>query len=72
MKKILTYLGTEFDDFISDEFGVVSKICKSCATKHSIPISMLGDGEDLICGVKGCVNVAEYSIEFVSVKEVEK
>lgn len=62
------YYGVEFDDVIDDEYGVWSQLCKSCFEKYKdkFPTSSIDDVAGGICGVSGCMNEAEYYIDFAT------
>lgn len=55
-----------FDDFVKEEGGIWSQICSNCHDKHlknhtviEIPIN------NLVCGVKNCLNEADFYIDFI-------
>lgn len=62
----MEYLSVIFDDFVIEDEGNWSQICEKCFsiyfTNHEvteIPIA------NLICGVEGCQNEADYYLDFI-------
>lgn len=61
----MEYLNVFFDDFVVENEGKWSQICDRCLSEHfsnhrvsDIPIT------NLICGVKECLNEADYYLDF--------
>ncbi len=63
---VLGYKNIHFDDFEIDQYGIWSQICINCHKKNFIS-HKIDDypGSDVICGVKGCANEAEFYIDFI-------
>lgn len=62
-----TYKNVVFDDFVIERNGNAwSEICSECKTKHHLEKDKISDNAaaDIICGVQGCNNKAEYYIDF--------
>jgi len=60
---LLRAYGLDFEDFVKDEYGTWSYICKEHA--DWVPDSQLDAEEsDCLCGVVGCKNTTAYYVNF--------
>jgi hypothetical protein len=62
----MEYSSVIFDDFVIEDEANWSQICDKCFTKrfinHHVSIIPIAN---LICGVEGCQNEADYYLDFI-------
>lgn len=64
---IARYKNVVFDDFVIEENGNAwSEICPECKKKYHLENDRISNNasDEMICGVEGCNNFAEFYIDF--------